>query len=258
MGRDLTPGQRDAIEAVCTSGRGVELLVGIAGSGKTTALAAARDAFEAEGYEVIGTSTSGQAARTLSREAGIDSRTLASLNWRIAHGSLRLSPKHVAVLDEAAMTDDAALVAFLEAASVAGAKVVAVGDPRQLGSVGPGGGFEAIVRRFGGGVHVLTENVRQIDAGERAALAELRSGKVGGRVLVRRRRPHRRVPGPGHGHRRHRGRLGRRGHNRNAGDVRVAAGQCGRAEPSGPRGMGEARPAVGQGADGGRGGLPRR
>ena len=127
---------------------------------------------------MLGTSTSGQAARTLSREAGIDSRTLASLNWRIAHGSLRLSPRHVAVLDEAAMTDDAALVAFLEAARVAGAKVVAVGDPRQLGSVGPGGGFEAVVGRFGGAVHVLTENVRQIDAGERSALAELRAGNV--------------------------------------------------------------------------------
>jgi hypothetical protein len=39
-----------------------------------------RNAFEAVGYEVVGTSTSGQAARTLSHEAGIDSRTLASLN----------------------------------------------------------------------------------------------------------------------------------------------------------------------------------
>jgi hypothetical protein len=156
----------------------VDLVVGVAGSGKTTALAAARDAFEAAGYEVVGTSTSGQAARTLSREAGIDSRTLASLNWRIAHDTLRLSPRHVAVLDEAAMTDDAALVAFLEAARVAGAKVVAVGDPRQLSSVGPGGGFEAVVRRFGGAVHVLSENVRQVDPAEREALTQLRSGKV--------------------------------------------------------------------------------
>ncbi|MDQ4089712.1 MAG: AAA family ATPase, partial [Actinomycetota bacterium] len=116
--------------------------------------------------------------RTLSREAGIDSRTLASLNWRIAHNTLRLSPRHVAVLDEAAMTDDAALVPFLEAARVSGAKVVAVGDPRQLSSVGPGGGFEAVVRRFGGAVHVLAENVRQLDPGERDALAQLRSGRV--------------------------------------------------------------------------------
>jgi hypothetical protein len=127
----------------------------------------------------VGTSTSGQAARTLGREAGIGlSRTLASLNWRIAHGDLRLSERHVAVLDEAAMADDAALVAFLEAARVARAKVVAVGDPRQLGAVGPGGGFEALLARFGDAVHVLADNVRQRDPAERVALEELRSGDV--------------------------------------------------------------------------------
>ena len=178
LARPLTDGQRQAVEAMLTSGRGVELVVGLAGSGKTTALAATRDGFEAAGFVVVGTSTSGQAARTLDREAGIDSRTLASLNYRIQHNTLQLSPRHVAVLDEAAMTDDAALVAFLEAARETGAKVVAVGDPRQLSSVGPGGGFEALVSRFGGAVHVLNENVRQTDPVERTTLAMLRSGDV--------------------------------------------------------------------------------
>jgi len=179
LGRCLTAGQRAAVGEILTSGRGIELVVGVAGAGKTTALAAARDAFEAAGYEVVGTSTSGQAARTLGREAGIEpSRTLASLNWRIAHNSLQLSPRHVAVLDEAAMTDDAALLAFLEAARETGTKVVAVGDHRQLGSVAPGGGFEALVNRFGAAVHVLRENVRQVDPGERATLDNLRSGDV--------------------------------------------------------------------------------
>ena len=181
--RPLTAGQRAAVEGTLTSGRGVELVVGIAGSGKTTALAAVRDGFEAAGYEVVGTSTSGQAARTLATEGGIEpSRTLASLNWRIAHNSLQLSARHVAVLDEAAMTDDAALLAFLEAARHAGTKVVMVGDPRQLGSVGPGGGFESLARRFAGAVHVLSENVRQVDPGEREALANLRAGDVGAAV----------------------------------------------------------------------------
>jgi conjugative relaxase-like TrwC/TraI family protein len=179
LGRSLTAGQREAVEGVLTSGRGVELIVGVAGSGKTTALAAARDGFEAAGFEVVGTSTSGQAARTLGREAGIDpSSTLASLNWRIAHNTLQLSSRHVAVLDEAAMTDDTAMLAFLEAARETGTKVVAVGDHRQLGSVAPGGGFEALVRRFGGAVHVLDENVRQVDPVERTTLDCLRSGVV--------------------------------------------------------------------------------
>ena len=183
LARALTDGQRQAVEAMLTSGRGVELVVGVAGAGKTTALAATRDGFEAAGFVVVGTSTSGQAARTLDREAGIDSRTLASLNYRIQHNTLQLSPRHVAVLDEAAMTDDAALVAFLEAARETGAKVVAVGDPRQLSSVGPGGGFEALVKRFGGAVHVLSENVRQADPAERATLAVLRAGDVEAAVV---------------------------------------------------------------------------
>ena len=95
LARPLTAGQRQAVEAMLTSGRGVELVVGVAGSGKTTALAATRDGFEAAGYEVVGTSTSGQAARTLDREAGIDSRHpgLAQLAHRAQHPAAVAPPR---------------------------------------------------------------------------------------------------------------------------------------------------------------------
>ena len=53
-----------------------------------------------------------------------------------------------------------------------------VGDHRQLGAVGPGGGFEALVARYGAAVHVLADNVRQRNVAERAALAQLRDGDV--------------------------------------------------------------------------------
>jgi len=183
LGHRLNAGQADTARACLTSGYGIDLVMGVAGAGKTTTVGAVRDGFEAAGYVVLGTSTSGQATRTLGREAGIDeSRTLASLVWRFQHDSIRLSPRHVVVLDEAAMTDDAYLVVLLEAAHAARAKVVAVGDHRQLGSVGSGGGFEAIAARFGAAVHVLSENVRQVDVAERVALAELRSGDVGAAV----------------------------------------------------------------------------
>jgi hypothetical protein len=132
-----------------------------------------------EGYRVIGTSTSGQAARTLGRAAGIDpSRTLASLTWRLEHGQLALDHRSVVVLDEAAMTEDTMLLQLLHHAAGARAKVVMVGDHRQLGAVGPGGGFEALVSRYGAAVHVLADNVRQREAAERAALAKLRDGDV--------------------------------------------------------------------------------
>jgi conjugative relaxase-like TrwC/TraI family protein len=179
LGGSLTVGQRGAVVATATSGRGLELIVGIAGSGKTTALAALRQAFESDGYRVIGTSTSGQAARTLGRAAGIEpSRTLASLTWRLEHGQLSLDHRTVVVLDEAAMTEDRHLLQLLHHAAGARAKVVMVGDHRQLGAVGPGGGFEALVSRYGAAVHVLADNVRQRESAERSALAQLRDGDV--------------------------------------------------------------------------------
>ncbi len=125
LGKPVTAGQRQAVLATATSGRGGELIVGLAGSGKTTALAAVRETFETEGYRVIGTSTSGQAARTLGRAAGIEpSRTLASLTWRLEHGQVSLDNRTVVVLDEAAMPHDRSMLQLLHHAARAHAKVV--------------------------------------------------------------------------------------------------------------------------------------
>lgn len=180
LGRPLTAGQARAVRGIATSGRGAEVVLGVAGAGKTTALAVAADAFSSAGYQVLGTATSGQAARTLGTEAGIaETRTLASLLWRLDHDRIALSERSVVILDEAGMTDDAGLARLLTATQRAGAKVVLVGDDRQLGAVGPGGALGALLARHPEAVHVLDENVRQHDPEERAALAELRAGQVG-------------------------------------------------------------------------------
>jgi ATP-dependent exoDNAse (exonuclease V) alpha subunit len=155
------------------------VVVGVAGSGKTTALEVLRSAFEEEGYRVLGTAISGQAARTLHDEAGVGSRTIASLVWRLEHRTLTLDRGTVLLIDEAGMADDQAMLKLLAAVDVAGAKAVVIGDHLQLGAVEPGGGLEALVNRHGPAVHVLDENIRQRDPGERAALAKLRSGDVG-------------------------------------------------------------------------------
>jgi hypothetical protein len=178
-GRPLTSGQKEMVAAVVTSGRGVELVVGVAGAGKSTALDAARRAFEDAGFKVLGTAVSGQAARTLRTDAGIDeARTIASLLWRLDHGQFNLDRQTVIVCDEAGMADDPAMLRLLAATEAAGSKLVIVGDHHQIGAVGPGGSLEALVSRHAGGVHVLKENVRQADPEERAVLAQLREGDV--------------------------------------------------------------------------------
>ena len=178
-GGTLGEEQRQAVEAICTSGRGAELVVGVAGAGKTTMLRAVAGAFGDAGYRLVGTATSGQAARNLGQEADIgESRTLASLIWRLDHGQLALDYRTVVVLDEVGMTDDIALARLAAHVEASRSKIVLVGDHRQLGAVGPGGALQALLRRHRDAVHTLIENRRQRDPEERRALAELRDGDV--------------------------------------------------------------------------------
>jgi ATP-dependent exoDNAse (exonuclease V) alpha subunit len=73
------------------------------------------------------------------------------------------------------------LIRLLEHAQQAQAKVVLVGDDRQLASIDAGGGFRALRLRLG--ASELTENRRQ-QAWEREALDLIRSGLVGEAVAA--------------------------------------------------------------------------
>jgi conjugative relaxase-like TrwC/TraI family protein len=177
-GHRLTPGQRRVVERMCGSSQAVSVVIGVAGSGKTTALRTASTALEAAGYRVLGTSTSGQAARTLGTEAGVEARTFASMLWRLDHGQLALDKCTVVVVDETGMAADADLARLVLAVERSGASLVLVGDHRQLAAVGPGGALAALLQRRPDLVVELRTNVRQRDPAERKALAELRAGSV--------------------------------------------------------------------------------
>ena len=82
------------------------------------------------------------------------------------------------MLDEVGMTDDVDLLRLAAHVEAAGAKLVILGDDRQLGPVGPGGALGALVARYPGAVHALSENRRQVSAEEREALSELRGGEA--------------------------------------------------------------------------------
>jgi hypothetical protein len=179
VGARLSDEQRAAVVGICTSGRGAELVVGVAGAGKTTMLRAVAEAFERAGHRVLGTATPGQAARNLGTEAGIsEARTLASLIWRLDHGQIALDERTLILLDEVGMTDDVDLARLGAYGEAAGAKLVLTGDHYQLGPVGPGGALAALVARHPGAVHYLAENRRQHDPEERRALEALRDGDV--------------------------------------------------------------------------------
>lgn len=160
--------QRAVLERLLTAGHGIDAVVGVAGSGKTTIMDTARQAWEAHGLVIAGASTAAVAAANLKAEAGIESRTLASWLTRIRNGGPGLTGVDVLVVDEAAMCDDRDIAELLTQAAETGTKVVGIGDPKQLHSPGIGGSFAAVHHIVGG--LSLNENFRQKDMVERRAL----------------------------------------------------------------------------------------
>ncbi|MFG2671583.1 MobF family relaxase [Streptomyces sp. NPDC048445] len=160
--------QRAVLERLLTAGHGIDAVVGIAGSGKTTIMDTARQAWEAHGVVIAGASTAAVAAANLKAEAGIESRTLASWLTGIRAGGPGLTGVDVLVVDEAAMCDDRDIAELLTHAAETGTKVVGIGDPKQLHSPGIGGSFAAVHHLVGG--LTLSQNFRQKDMVERRAL----------------------------------------------------------------------------------------
>ncbi len=77
-GEELTPAQEEAVAAV--AGRGaLELIVGPAGTGKTTALASAVAHLHAQGRPVFGVAPTAAAAEVLATETGMAADTLDKL-----------------------------------------------------------------------------------------------------------------------------------------------------------------------------------
>jgi Ti-type conjugative transfer relaxase TraA len=144
----LSGEQRDGYASLTSEGD-LKALIGVAGSGKSKLLVAAREAWEAEGYTVKGAALSGIAAENLSLASGIDSRTLASLEYAWRADRDRLSSNDVLVIDEAGMVGTRQLARVLEAAEVARAKVVLVGDPEQLQAIEAGAAFRGVLTESG-------------------------------------------------------------------------------------------------------------
>jgi Ti-type conjugative transfer relaxase TraA len=172
----LSGEQVDALAHV-TDGRDLGVVVGYAGTGKSAMLAVAREAWEAAGYEVRGVALSGIAAESLESGSGIASRTIASLEHSWQQGRDLLRSRDVLVIDEAGMVGTRQLERVLSHAAEAGAKVVLVGDPKQLQSIEAGAAFRSIHERHGGAE--IGEVRRQREDWQRDATHDLATARTG-------------------------------------------------------------------------------
>jgi Ti-type conjugative transfer relaxase TraA len=172
----LSSEQADALAHV-TDGRDLSIVVGYAGTGKSAMLGVARGAWEAAGYEVRGVALSGIAAENLESGSGIASRTIASMEHGWGQGRDLLTARDFLVIDEAGMVGTRQLERVLSHAAEVGAKVVLVGDIRQLQSIEAGAAFRSIHERHGG--VEIGEVRRQREDWQRDATRGLATGRTG-------------------------------------------------------------------------------
>jgi ATP-dependent exoDNAse (exonuclease V) alpha subunit len=152
------------------------VVVGRAGTGKTFALGIARHAWQLDGYRLLAAAPTGIATMSLQGEGFEDVATCDRLLSDLDRGREQLDPRTVVVIDEAGMVGSRKLTRLLEHANRTQAKVVLVGDDRQLAAIDAGGGFRALRLRLG--ASELVENRRQHQAWEREALDLIRGGLV--------------------------------------------------------------------------------
>jgi len=160
----------------------IAIVVGYAGTGKSTMLGVAREEWERAGYQVRGAALSGIAAEGLEGGSGIASRTIASMEYQWEQGREQLSARDVLVIDEAGMIGTRQMERVLSEAERAGAKVVLVGDAEQLQAIEAGAAFRALAERHGAAE--INEVRRQHEDWQKDATRALATGRTGEAVHV--------------------------------------------------------------------------
>ena len=175
-GRTLRADQLVAFHHVLNAG-GLAVLQGRAGTGKSYTLSALAEAYQRSGFEVVGLAPTNAVGRELAADPQVSrGGTLHSELWYVEQGKRHWSKRTVILVDEAGMVDSKTMGRLTAAARSAGAKVILVGDDRQLQSVARGGLFRELAAEHGAAEIVTV--TRQRVAWQRQAAEDLAGGRV--------------------------------------------------------------------------------
>lgn len=147
--KGLSDEQQQALYHICETQGALKLVSGMAGTGKTTLLSSANEIWAAKGFDVQGAALAGVAAKGLEDGAKIPSKTVARLLVDIERAEQQgqaspLTAKTVLVVDEAGMIGTRQMARLLEAIEEEKAKLVLIGDEKQLQPIEHGAPFKAI------------------------------------------------------------------------------------------------------------------
>lgn len=153
---DLTLDDMQRGAVIEAAKRGVFVLTGGPGTGKTTTINTIIRFFESEGLDILLAAPTGRAAKRMSETTGYEARTIHRMlelsggmeedDKRIMFERNEGNPLEadVVIIDEMSMVDISLMNALLKAVSV-GTRLILVGDVNQLPSVGPGNVLRDII-----------------------------------------------------------------------------------------------------------------
>jgi conjugative relaxase-like TrwC/TraI family protein len=173
----LSTSQRAAVEQILTTQDKIVGLEGVAGAGKTTSLAAVREAAEREGYQVVGLAPTSRAAHKLG-ESGIESHTLQ--RELIRSEAPNEGQKRLFVIDESSLASTKQMNEFFHRLQPPD-RVLLVGDTRQHEAVESGRPYKQL-QEAGMETARLGEILRQKDPALKEAVEQFARGDVHGGI----------------------------------------------------------------------------
>nr|WP_242055035.1 MobF family relaxase [Nostoc flagelliforme] len=154
----LNSGQRRAVLEAATTTDQFIAWQGVAGAGKTFALRELKAIAVESGYTIKGFAPSSMAAKVLGEELDIQAETVARL--LVSEPPPVIQPNQIWVVDEAGLLSAAYAMSLLERATQEQARVILVGDTRQLSAVEAGNPFKSL-QQAGIKTSHLNESLRQ-------------------------------------------------------------------------------------------------
>jgi conjugative relaxase-like TrwC/TraI family protein len=170
----LTAEQVDAVRAAVDASA-IGVIEGAPGVGKSTTLASISSIYRAAGCRVLGTATAWRVATALKEDLGIDSRATASWIASIKLGQKVFDERSVLICDEAGLLSSRQMHVLLDAVARSHAKLLLVGDRRQLQAIG-GPGLDLVIRAVEPAR--IDTIVRQREIWAREAVANFGAGRA--------------------------------------------------------------------------------
>ncbi|MBE9138850.1 relaxase domain-containing protein [Nodosilinea sp. LEGE 07088] len=165
----LNPEQQNAVKMAATATDAVMAWQGVAGAGKTYALSVLKELAQTQGYDIRGLAPSAEAAHVLGESLEIEATTVAGL---LVSDTPDQAPQPTLwIVDEAGLLSMKDAHALLRRAALEQARVLLVGDTRQLSAVEAGNPFKSL--QAGGMTTAYLETHRRQQNGVLRSAVEL-------------------------------------------------------------------------------------